>query len=32
MPPEPMPMLMMGQDGGDGMPCHGMRGKQHMMM
>jgi zinc resistance-associated protein len=28
----PMPMLMMGQAGCDGMPCHGMRGKQHMMM
>jgi zinc resistance-associated protein len=28
----PMPMLMMGQGGADGMPCHGMRGKHHRMM
>lgn len=31
----PMPMLMMGHGGFDGMPCdgmHGMRGKHHRMM
>jgi zinc resistance-associated protein len=28
----PLPMLMMGHGGVDGMPCHGMSGKHHRMM